>query len=239
MNKEEAIKIVKSHYPANKQMLNEALEFLIPELKEDENEKIRKEIIAVFKGQIAFTSEEDAKKYIAWLEKQGEQKPADKVEPKFHEGKWITNGDYTWKIVEVKPLDYILQSQDGNIVDDTISHVDEQFHSFIIQDAKDGDILACGDKVTDCPFIFHDLTEDSNPRSYCGINTLGQFQVNDEDGGFWCPADGVRPVTKEQRNLLFQKMKESGYTWDSKKKELKELKKIEQKWWRTDYDRQL
>jgi len=71
MNKEEAIKIVKSHYHANKQMLNEALEFLIPELKEDENEKIRKEIIAVFKGQITFTSEEDTKKYIAWLEKQG------------------------------------------------------------------------------------------------------------------------------------------------------------------------
>jgi hypothetical protein len=62
-----------------------------------------------------------------------EQKPADKVEPKFHEGEWITNGDYTWKIVEVKPLDYILQSQDGNIVDDTISYVDEQFHSFIVE----------------------------------------------------------------------------------------------------------
>ena len=78
MNKEEAIKIVRSHYPANKQMLNEALEFLIPELKEDENEKIRKEIIAVFKGQIAFTSEEDTKKYIAWLEKQ--VSPEDKGE---------------------------------------------------------------------------------------------------------------------------------------------------------------
>lgn len=37
MNREEAIKIVKSHYPANKQMLNEALETLIPELKEDED----------------------------------------------------------------------------------------------------------------------------------------------------------------------------------------------------------
>jgi len=89
MNKEEAIKIVKSHYPANKQMLNEALEFLIPELKEDENEKIRKEIIAVFKGQIAFTSEEDAKKYIAWLENIGKQKPTNKVEPRFKVGEII------------------------------------------------------------------------------------------------------------------------------------------------------
>ena len=72
--------------------------------------------------------------YCKYIEKQGEQKPviemksaeeslsidsdtynkivdeciygdADKVEPKFHEGEWITNGDYTWKIVEVRPLD--------------------------------------------------------------------------------------------------------------------------------------
>lgn len=73
MNKEEAIKIVRSHYPANKQMLNEALEFLIPELKESEDEKIRKEIIAIFKGQTSFTTEEDGKKYIEWLEKQGDK----------------------------------------------------------------------------------------------------------------------------------------------------------------------
>lgn len=45
-----------------------------PELKESEDERIRKEIIAVFKGQTAFTTEEDGKKYIAWLEKQGVSK---------------------------------------------------------------------------------------------------------------------------------------------------------------------
>jgi hypothetical protein len=28
------------------------------------------------------------------------------------------------------------------------------------------------------------------------------------------------PATKEQRDLLFQKMKEAGYEWDSNKKEL-------------------
>ena len=38
------------------------------------------------------------------------QKTIDRVEPKFKVGDWITNGNYTWKIVEIKPLDYILQS---------------------------------------------------------------------------------------------------------------------------------
>ena len=36
----------------------------------------------------------------------------------------------------------------------------------------------------------------------------------------------IYPATKDQRDLLFQKMKESGYEWNDEKKE---LKKIEQK----------
>lgn len=122
-------------------MMPERVEYIFPELKESEDERIRKDIIRVFKGEISFTAEEDNKKYIAWLEKQGEQqhinskdderlrkttvaflkdfaeqgyenavecidwlekqvskKPADKVEPKFHEGDWIisdtVNKDY-------------------------------------------------------------------------------------------------------------------------------------------------
>jgi hypothetical protein len=43
----------------------------VPEFKESEDERIRKELIAIFKGQTPYTSEEDAKRYIAWLEKQG------------------------------------------------------------------------------------------------------------------------------------------------------------------------
>ena len=32
------------------------------------------------------------------------------------------------------------------------------------------------------------------------------------------------PATKEQRDFLFQKMKEEGYEWDPVKKELKKIK---------------
>ncbi len=59
-----------------------------PELKESEDERVRKWIIeniqetldidGFFEGQKIM-----AKNAIAWLEKQGEQKPTDKVEPKF------------------------------------------------------------------------------------------------------------------------------------------------------------
>ena len=43
---------------------------VFPELKESQDERIRKEIIAIFEGKIPFTSEEDSKRYIAWLKKQ-------------------------------------------------------------------------------------------------------------------------------------------------------------------------
>lgn len=42
-----------------------------PELKESEDERIRKEIIKVFTGEVGFTPKEEAKKYVTWLEKQG------------------------------------------------------------------------------------------------------------------------------------------------------------------------
>ena len=76
MDRNEAIKIVKSNHPTNKQMLNDALEFLIPELKESEDKKIRKAIIESLPkyGYLPQTSIK-VKDAISWLEKQGEQKP--------------------------------------------------------------------------------------------------------------------------------------------------------------------
>ena len=68
---------------------------------------------------------------------------------------------------------------------------------------------------------------------------IGIFQKNDDfdwssycslgsNGGFRCFAiehelDGSHPATKEQRDLLFQKMEEEGYQWDAEKKELKKI----------------
>lgn len=73
MTREEAIKIIKSatvYTPKEMQ----ALETLIPELRESKDEKIRKEIIEYFKQ---FEGEElrgvDISGWIAWLEKQKEK----------------------------------------------------------------------------------------------------------------------------------------------------------------------
>jgi len=50
------------------------VESIFPELKESEDERIRKEIIRILKGETGYSSKEDIDKYVTWLEKQGEQK---------------------------------------------------------------------------------------------------------------------------------------------------------------------
>ena len=73
-------------------------EYIFPELKEPENERIRKGLIKglsamrdIHKHQTFSDDAININDAIAWLEKQGEQKPADKVEPKFEE---LTEFDY-------------------------------------------------------------------------------------------------------------------------------------------------
>ena len=71
-----------------KEVRREDMEYLFPELKESEDEKIRKELLAVVNDLVL--PDEQQSRFVAWLEKQGEQKPADKVEP-FKVGDWVMN----------------------------------------------------------------------------------------------------------------------------------------------------
>lgn len=176
-----------------------------------------------------YASPEEAKEFFDELERNGYKWDGKMVvkstsQPKFKVGDWIVdNCNNMWQVVEVSNNFYRLKNINESESLPKIKWVNETFHLWSVKDAKDGDVLACGDKVTDCPFIFHNLTEELNPRSYCGVNTLHHFQDNDENGGFWCRSDEVRPATKEQRDLLFKKIEEAGYQWDAEKKELKLL----------------
>ena len=172
-----------------------------------------------------YATPEEAKEFFEELNKNGYKWNGKMVvkstsQPKFKVGDWIVNNE-DGSIGQITDIIYDESGYGYNHTNGWLHSVFEKdFHLWTIQDAKDGDVLACGDKVTDCPFIFHNLTKELNPRSYCGVNTLHHFQDNDENGGFWCYSDEVRPATKEQRDFLFQKMKEEGYKWDVDAKKL-------------------
>ena len=196
---------------------------LFPELKESEDERIRK-AIHIYLDWLDGRNKDyqpkgdySIKDMIAWLEKQGEQKPTDKVEPKFKNGQWIVWQNKYYK-VNYNGCGYELIGQNGLSTSLEYVTVDENAHLWTIQDAKDGDVL-----YSECLRIFWIFKGRSTV--YCGCN------LNYNDGAFCgegyieTPTD-VIPATKEQRDFLFEKMKESGYEWDA---ENKELKKIEQK----------
>ena len=58
------------------------------------------------------------------------------------------------------------------------------------------------------------------------------FWRYDFDGEFGYTENGnsIHPATEEQRELLFQKMKEEGYEWDAEKKELKKIEQTPTEW---------
>ena len=69
--------------------VGQMVEHIFPELKESEDEKIRKELIAIYSVGAkvnAKTGDIPDRDIVAWLEKQGKQKPADKTTPKFKVG---------------------------------------------------------------------------------------------------------------------------------------------------------
>jgi len=157
-----------------------------------------------------------------WLEKQGEQKHANKIEPKFHEGDWITNGiDCTFQIASIENGIYYDTNNCGSDIEST----DKYYHLWTIKDAKDGDVLVYGDNPIDhhveVTMIFKSVRNKNSVFTHFHIFD-DKFRSDD-----WCDCgENVHPATKEQRDFLFFKIKEAGYKWD---KENKELKNIENK----------
>ena len=203
-------------------MSKDFFEEVFPELKESEDERVRKELIKYLKerSHSGFNREvRICNDGIAWLEKQGKPKPVDKVEPKFKVGDWIINSEGMLRhILAVDKTGY--QTDYGWLTHDIY---DNTYHLWTIQDAKDGDVLCCENGWT-C--IFKSL--DSNSfSSYCFMDCSKWFcELGGECHSLNKNLCGkIHPATKEQRDLLFQKMHESGYEWDVKKKELKKIER--------------
>lgn len=172
------------------------------------------------------TSQEEL---LAWLEKQGgidncplecstntvmTDSKKNQVEPKFKVGDWIARGNVKSQIIGIEDDKYCF---DGYKI--RCSTIDKNYHLWTIQDAKDGDVLA----AQECYAIFKEI-DGLNIKCYCTYHYMGfnpSFHINTLQN-----KTAFQPATKEQRDLLFQKLNDAGYGWDAEKKE---LKKIEQK----------
>lgn len=209
------------------------LENIFLELKESEDESIRRTLIHIVKGAcgkygIKYQGKDiSEEKLLAWLEKQGSQNLANsvetcKVEPKFKIGDWV-----------IDKQDIVHQI--ANVVENVTNHTygydivgggyfndnTEGVRLWTIKDAKDGDVLCSGQIIL--LFKKWESNDWNFAIAYAGIDISGKLQITDKH---WLISNHAHPATKEQHDLLFQKMKEAGYEWDAEKKE---LKKVEQK----------
>ena len=223
------------------------IQHIFPELKEGDGDKwIPKEIAKYLKEKGDFRS-----CWLAWLEKQceqkiktpeeslgidsdtynkivdeciyGEQKPTDNVEPKFHEGEWIIHHgtEIIYQVVARIDNQYQLKYGDNYTIQ-KCADVDRCARLWdITKDAKDGDMLAWDDSK--CIALFKNIYDEDSFNSYGFVGgCTGTFESRQS----YHDIEDAHPATKEQRDLLFQKMHEAGYEWDAEKKE---LIKIEQK----------
>jgi hypothetical protein len=125
---------------------------------------------------------------------------------------------------ELGELDYKVEIYSNGVYERTCfitsNKMDEWGRLWTIADAKDGDVLFSLDSKQ--PFIYKERPQFSQARGYCCINKFGEFGVWNTSKCVIC-TDKYVPATKEQRELLFQKMKEAGYEWDADKKELRKI----------------
>ncbi len=152
-----------------------------------------------------------------------EKKELKKIEPKFKVGDCVVynRNDSSREILYVYDIrDSRYYFNDNIHLSWSVKECDEKCHLWTIQDAKDGDVLAEHETI-----VLFKKIEGQNISCYCTYHYLGfnpVFYVDTlQNKDPYCPA------TKEQCNILFQKMKEEGYEWDAEKKELRKIYDLE------------
>ena len=98
---------------------------------------------------------------------------------------------------------------------------EELIRKWNIQDAKDGDILVCNKEI----LIFKSYSVlQEHIYFYCWYaGYTNNFYSKEVVDILSTTRDNIYPATKEQRDFLFQKIKEAGYKWNAETKTLENL----------------
>lgn len=152
------------------------------------------------------------------IKSKNEEKLTYKVAPRFKVGDWVVRGKTIAQILDIQERYYVGLDIDGNDFTSSRFLSDDKIRLWTIQDAKDGDVLVCDDKNLKTPFvaIYNGLKDNFTFSSHCFIGFNGIFYEGEEGHDI----EDIKPATKEQRGLLFAKMKEAGYEWDNEKKQI-------------------
>ena len=174
-----------------------------------------------------YASPSQTKEFFEELEKSDYEWVSDTVvrkkqnKPKFKVGDWLQyRNAKPFLVEEITRQGYV----NG---DDCLPFSwENETHLWTIADAKDGDVLA-GSK-NDVILMFRGIGNarwDDIIDYHFYYDCYRENFIVQEDVNYWGNTENnqLKPATKEQRDLLFQKMKEEGYEWNAEKKELKKI----------------
>lgn len=93
-----------------------------------------------------------------------------------------------------------------------------------IQEFKDGDVLACKDSLNiTCPFIYKNTDEAGFHLFYIGLNCDGFIEKADSINSRWGD-NTLRLATEEEKQLIFDKMREQGLKWNAEEKRVEKIR---------------
>ena len=149
------------------------------------------------------------------------------IEPKFKVGDWVAiNPELRFAsplcIKDIDNNNYRVETINGESGTPKIDYLDNHYHLWSIQDAKDGDVLAYGDNPegqhVSIIMLFKSVRTFNSVFNHFHMFNH-EFRIDN-----WCDCGKTaHPATKEQRKTLFAKMEKEGYEWDTEKKELIKL----------------
>lgn len=148
---------------------------------------------------------------------------------KFQVGDWVVEpredeSDILWHIEKIENGSY----WDGS-VGASIEYADKYYHTWTLEnDAKDGEILVSS--ITNKPFIYNGKFNENHVGAYCGAGYDDEFVIA-RTQYYWTEKKDIVPATKEQRDFLFERMKEADYMWDFSNKKPVKIEK------QNDYER--
>ena len=139
-----------------------------------------------------------------------------KIEPKFKVGDWIiTPTNKVLQITSIEGTSYRFNNESHYL---EICYCDEQCRFWTIEDANDGDVLACKEEI----LLFKSYSVQERISLSCWYNGhTNNFHSKEEIDISLNKRHKIFPTTKEQRDTFMKAMNDAGYEWDAEKKELK------------------
>lgn len=159
------------------------------------------------------------------------QKSDDKIEPRFNVGDWVVfiKSKSVYQVEKKENYEYTLRHILGGSL--CLSFSNENFiREWSIQDAKEGDVLEFEDHGRLVTGILSFVNKTTGKVDVSCLLEDNKFKI----GNFY-NLDTVKPhpATKEQSDLLFQKIQETGYRWVDETKTLEKL--VEPKFQKGDW----